>query len=325
MSGEIVPIAKRGPPARPTLSAAQMRLIRATSAKDCDTDEFDQFMATAERLGLDPLAKQITAIVFGKKSSDRRQMAIIVTIDGYRAIAARSGDYRPQEAPPAYEYDPDLKCDTNPLGLVKAVVTVFRRYGEGEHAEWRPIVAEVYWDEIVPFQDEWAKDAQGRWAKTGRKTLPDSWRRMGRLMLAKCAEAQALRRGWPEWLSGTHTPEEMERAIIIDALASEVVEGEEKRRRVERVGHGGGPRLTLDFGADCPLESLGIGEVYDRVAAHLKTLTTREALSHFRDRNADSLRAYWAHAQGDALELKRLMEARFEALPSASGAEAADD
>jgi hypothetical protein len=35
------------------------------------------------------------------------------------------------------------------------------------------------------------------------------------LMLAKCAEAQAIRKGWPEDLSNTFVGEEIEQAVCL--------------------------------------------------------------------------------------------------------------
>jgi phage recombination protein Bet len=94
-------------PIRPGASytAEQMRLVHRTVAKDCDNDEFDLFMTIARHTGLDPFRKQIHALVFNKDRRDKRRMVTIVGIDGMRAIAARSGRYRPDEKEPVYTYD----------------------------------------------------------------------------------------------------------------------------------------------------------------------------------------------------------------------------
>ena len=115
----------------------QLELIRHTVAKDCTPDEFNLFIAVAQRAGLDPFRRQLSALVFNKKTPDRRRMAIIRGIDGLRAIAARSGRYRSNETEPEISYLPDLKGPTNPLGVEKAVVRIFLRDEGG--ADWRPV------------------------------------------------------------------------------------------------------------------------------------------------------------------------------------------
>lgn len=81
-------------------SRAQIDLIKRTVAADCDHTEFDLFMEVARRIGLDPFRKQIYAVVYNKDKPERRKMSIITGIDGYRAVAARSDRYRPDDQPP---------------------------------------------------------------------------------------------------------------------------------------------------------------------------------------------------------------------------------
>ena len=89
---------------------AQLRLIKETVAKDCNTDEFDLFVTVARNAGLDPFRKQISAIVFSQERSQEAE-----DVDHHhdrrpsRTIAARSGRYRPDENEPEIEYDPALK------------------------------------------------------------------------------------------------------------------------------------------------------------------------------------------------------------------------
>src|SRR4051812_13923504 len=90
-------------------TGAQLALIKRTVAKDTNSDEFDLFMSVARMKGLDPFSKQISAIVFNKAKADKRNMSIITTIDGMRAIAGRSNRYRPDEDEPEFTYDPSLK------------------------------------------------------------------------------------------------------------------------------------------------------------------------------------------------------------------------
>jgi hypothetical protein len=53
--------------------------------------------------------------------------------------------------------------------------------------------------------------AVARWSSYAQQQKP-TWRTMPDVMLAKCAEAQALRRAFPAELSGVYSPEEMDQA-----------------------------------------------------------------------------------------------------------------
>ncbi len=80
-----------------TYDPRTLALIRRTVAAGCSDDEFNLFMHTARHLGLDPLRRQIYAFIDDAGRPGRRRMAIITGIDGFRTIAARSGNYRPDE------------------------------------------------------------------------------------------------------------------------------------------------------------------------------------------------------------------------------------
>lgn len=291
-----------------SLSPAQIRLVRETVAKDCTPEEFDLFMAQAQRAGLDPFRNEITALVFSKGSKDKRQMAIVTKIDGYRSLAARCGDYRPPNAPAEYVTDPDLASDLNPEGLVRAVVTCFKQYGP----DWFSVIGEAYWDEFAPIKDEWIKDDDGRSRRSGKKQLSDTWKRMPRLMLAKVAEAQALRRGWPNQTGGLYVAEEMDKAKIIDATASEIITQHEEARRSQAVGLQG-QGLTFSFDPNAPLERVPRGKLADRCMDYLRGASL-DGIESFLDRNRESLRQFWAWEPNDALEVKQEAERRIASL-----------
>jgi hypothetical protein len=136
--------------------------------------------------------------------------------------------------------------ENNPLGIVKAVVRCFKF---GPDKQWHPVVGVAYWDEFAPLKEKRNKvDTGETWPNGNPKKFDlvgngiftlahdSKWRTMGRVMLPKCAEAQAIRKGWPEDLSGIYAPEEMERADVIDVTATEVIEEHAKEERLKLVG-----------------------------------------------------------------------------------------
>lgn len=303
----------RGSDLIPAFTPSQLDLIRQTDARDCNDQEFNSYIEVSKALGLSPLRKQISAIVFNKNKPDKRNMAIIVRIDGFRAIANRSGDYRPMDTAPIFDIDETKKSPTNPHGIVRCEVRCWKKYG----AEWFPIVGEAYWDEFAPLEKEWGEGPDGRRAPTGRETLASNWAKMPRLMIAKVAESQALRRGWPEQLSGVYSDEEMERSVIIEGSATEIVAGHQEQQRQARLGGSEGVMICAELGL--PLERVERGAIADRINEIYRSAQEPEFIEWFRRTNAEALKQFWAWSPGDALEVKKYGEdrmAQLAALPA---------
>lgn len=285
-------------------NAAQIALIKRTVAKDCNDDEFNLFMEAAKRYGLDPFRKQISALVFNKNKSDKRQMAIIVARDGLRTIAQRCGDYRPASEPAEIVYDEALKSAINPKGIVSATVRLWKQDKRGE---WFAVIGEAYWDEFAAVKDEWGENREtGKWEPTGARTLEGNWLRMPVVMIVKCAEAQALRAGWPDAFGGIYAEEEFHAAEVA-MTASEAVAAEAERARMERLG--GRDAIMMTFDAAGTLERVPLGKVADRCAEHLRSVSDEEAVA-WNIRNRDPLREFWARSPSDALEVKKQIEAK---------------
>jgi phage recombination protein Bet len=300
-------------PLRPRdFNGSQLALIKRTVASDCDATEFDLFMEVSRRVGLDPFRRQIYAVVYNKGNAEKRKMSIIVGIDGFRAVAARNRDYRPDEDPPEFTIKPELKSETNPLGLDRAVVRCHKLAPNGE---WHKLVGVAYWDEFVPLKEAWEYDeAKGKKAPTGRMELDkkSKWYTMPRVMLAKVAEAQALRRGWPEDLSGIYAPEELDRAEVIDATASEVVQSHERDERTRLIG--GRHNIAMLWNAGEALDAVPLGKLADRCLEFIRKAESPTQLEAWRNTNKVSLQMFWAEAKSDALEVKKALEARIAEL-----------
>ena len=158
------------------ITPAQVDLIKSQIAKGATDDELKLFLHVADKSGLDPLSRQI---YFIKRSG---KMTIQTGIDGFRAVADRTGQYV-GSSDPVFEDNGKIPA--------KATVTVNKVVG-GIVGNF---TATARWEEYYPG-----------------KSQGFMWDKMPHTMLGKCAEALALRKAFPAQLSGLYTGDEMDQA-----------------------------------------------------------------------------------------------------------------
>lgn len=278
----------------------QLDLIRRTVAKDCNPPEFDQFIHICRAVRLDPLRRQIYAFVFHKDDAKKRQMTVVTSIGGYRAIADRTANYRP--GPTEIVLDADLVDPaTNPKGISHAVATVYKH----AHGEWHPVTETAYWDEFAPLKEIWENGE-----RTGRIVIDpkkDGWKRMPRVMIEKCAEAKALRRAWPDDFAGLALEEEIDKAQVFELTATEMAEKAAADNRFAAIG--GRNALTVDWCDGQVLQRVKVGQFGDQALAYIAANADEPmAVLTWADRNRETLKEYWALDKSGALAVKEAIE-----------------
>lgn len=194
----------------------QLDVIKTLICPGASDAELALFGQVCQQTGLNPFARQIYGIVRNSRKQvngrwiDDPKMTIQTSIDGLRLIAERSGKYLGQVGPEWCGEDGIWRdiwlSKEHPaaarVGVIKAGLA-------------QPTWAVARWDTYVQtFTDR----------ETKQPVVSQMWAKMPDAMLAKCAEALALRKVFPQETSGLYTNDEMGQADNPKLSAVETVE-----------------------------------------------------------------------------------------------------
>lgn len=198
---------------------AQLSALKSLGLTNATQGDLAFFFHQAQRTGLDPFARQIYMIERGGR------YGIQTSIDGLRIVAQRSGKYAGQTSP----------------------------YWCGEDGEWR----DVWLGKTPPFaakvgvyregfaEATWAVARLDSYCPLNRDGKPMGlWQKMPDVMLAKCAEALALRKAFPNDLSGIYTDDEMSQA---ETVTVEEVKPKPKKVELKAVPTATAPIEPIDW------------------------------------------------------------------------------
>lgn len=246
-------------------SPGQIATLRQLGVENATREDLAVFFHQAVRTGLDPFARQIYMI--GRWTKQGTKQTIQTGIDGYRLIARRAADASRE----TFGYEDTLWC--------------------GEDGAWRdvwlsktaPAAAKVTvlrngerFSAVALFSEYAGTTKDGSYTQM--------WATKGAIMIAKCAEALALRKAFPQDLSGIYTAEEMAQADN-ETLAAPA------QQRAQQPAARPQSRVAQAMAAEQQAEPAPMEDLGERPA--------RDFLKEAEDANGDVdlLRALWTAAQ----------------------------
>lgn len=170
-------------------NSEQLKLLKTTIAKEATNDELSLFVNQCQRTGLDPFTRQIYFI-----KDKNGKVTICTSIDGLRLVAERTGKYEGQTEQEWCGEDGVWKTVWLSDETPKAA-----RIGVWKSGFKAPTYAVAIFKEYAGFNY--------------KSELTYMWNKMPANMISKTAEALALRKAFPNDLSGLYATEEVSQAV----------------------------------------------------------------------------------------------------------------
>lgn len=184
----------------------QVRLLKEAIYPNVGENELRFFLRVARSKGLDPFVRQVHLVKRFDSRSGKETITIQTGIDGFRLIAERTGDYAGQT--------PTQWCGADGVWQdvwLKSLPPAAAKVGVIRKTFAQPLYAVAIWTEYAQ--------------------QTSIWKKMPSLMLAKVAEALALRKAFPQELGGLYTYEEIP---LPKALDTEEIQEKEQEKLAPR-------------------------------------------------------------------------------------------
>lgn len=219
MNNEIA-VSKAAIPALSMSEDELMNVLRNSLYPGAQSDSIKMVIGYCRASGLDPMQKPVHIVPMWNSAAGRMIDVIMPGIGSYRTQAARSGEYAGVSEP---EYGEDI---TETIGGVEITypkwcrVIVKRRLPTGEIVEFSAV-------------ERWKENYAQKGGKEKSIAPNAMWMKRPFGQIAKCAEAQALRKAFPEF-GAQPTADEMEGktlddgAAVIDNSTGEIIEKKPK-------------------------------------------------------------------------------------------------
>ena len=199
--------------------------------------DFVRFMNIANQAGLNPFLNEIYGLYFYDSSIKAEKLTVITGINGFRKAAA-SDNLAAMRYVGSDEPKVEMKTPEQKQRLQYADVFGDRDIPNKVTVEIKglnPISGEIqtvavgiaYWDEYVKLVNEKVYE-NGQSRNTGRQVPNANWKDKPIVMLKKCAEADGLRKAYPNRLNAVYERAEFDHLEnVIDA--EEVKEQEQEQ------------------------------------------------------------------------------------------------
>lgn len=192
MSEELITQEDRGVVSPSSFSPQTMEAVKRTIFSGATNEQLLLFVHKCVTAGVHPLDGLIHPMVIDGK------VVFVSSIDYFRSAAEDTGEYDGQD-PPEFSGECEIPVPNGTITVPEqATVNVYRKGFS------RPFVGIAIWSEFFPSME--------------KKQF--MWKKMPKVMLAKCAEGQAFRRAFPKKLNKFYAEEEMHQAECVQKTST---------------------------------------------------------------------------------------------------------